>query len=295
MPNTVKPTLKFIKKEIMSEENIVEEGYVGPDTLIIDADSMLYRICWKQKSHALARDAMDDYIMNVVNATNAANTYVFVKGKNNFRHNIAIDYKATRVNALEPEMKERIDKLYEYCHEMYVPSDMAEADDYCSIYHNQAIEGGHTSVVAHVDKDLNMIPGMHYNYVKKQHYFVSASEAHTFLMAQLMTGDAADNIQGLRGIGPQKSKKYLEGLSNEDMLEKVLEVWQKEQGDVWKGNFVKCANLIYIRPREELLRELSFEELCEEFKWEGPGPTFYPISSSLNVLDSDVTGYCEHE
>jgi len=265
----------------------MSEEYLGPDDLIIDADSLLYRICWKPKSKTLAIHSMETFVNDIIRDTNAVNAYVFVKGHGNFRFAIDVEYKAHRNSSIDPDMKERINELYEFCREAYVACDDAEADDYAVIQFNTAIAAGRTAVLAHVDKDLNMAPGMHYNYVTKKHYIVEPEDGHAFLMTQLITGDAADNIKGIYGLGPAKAKKLLGGLKNKEMLPKVLETWQAKQGSVWKDNFVKCANLIFIRPREGMFRALDFEELCHEFEWEGDGKPYPSLTGKLERLLCD--------
>lgn len=268
---------------------MIDQEYLGPDVLIIDADSFLYRICWKPKSKAQNISMMEELVSHVIRETNASDTYVFVKGKGNFRFGIAEDYKAHRTSNIDPDMKERIDELYLFCQEQYVQCDNAEADDFCSIYFNKAIEDGKTAVVAHIDKDLNMIPGLHYNFVTKKHYYVDTATAHAFLMTQILIGDPADNIKSIKGIGPAKAKKVLGGLRNNQMLDKVIDVWKEKQGSTWREDFVKCANLIYIRPREELLRELSFEELYSEFQWIGDSKPLPMIEATITRLSVPMT------
>ncbi len=283
-------------------EKTEEQGLPSPDLLILDADSILYRICWKTTSPALAVKAMDDYVEAIIKATNVSEAYVFVKGKDNFRFSIDLEYKGHRVNSIDDAMKERIERLYEHCREVYIPCDGAEADDFCNIYFNKAVEQGHYPVLGHIDKDLNMIPGLHYNYVNQELYTVDPVSAHTFLMRQLLTGDSADNIKGLSGCGPAAASKVLEGYTNEQMFDRVLSVWKdfhegtlstkliRPRKDVpkdpenWQAHFEKCANLIYIRQSEDDLRRLSTEEIRDRMAWVGDGPIYWPISNKEQAL-----------
>ena len=229
------------------------EEYLGPDDLIIDADSLLYRICWKPKSKTLAIHSMETFVNDIIRDTNAVNAYVFVKGHGNFRFAIDVEYKAHRNSSIDPDMKERINELYEFCREAYVACDDAEADDYAVIQFNIAIAAGRTAVLAHVDKDLNMAPGMHYNDVTKKHYIVEPEDGHAFLMTQLITGDAADNIKGIEKIGDKTAKKMLAQCNTDQQMFNIVRtaysndeefimnascLWiQQYEDDIWKERF----------------------------------------------------------
>ena len=72
------------------------------------------------------------------------------------------------------------------------------------------------------------------------------SEGTKFFYTQLLTGDTADNIPGVQGIGPKKADKILEGLEDEyEMYEACLNAYQ---GDL--EFLVENAQLLWLR-REE--------------------------------------------
>ena len=48
-------------------------------------------------------------------------------------------------------------------------------------------------------------------------------------MLQCLTGDSTDNIMGLKGIGPKKAAKLLDGVSSASQWDKVQDLW-KEHG-----------------------------------------------------------------
>ena len=80
--------------------------------------------------------------------------------------------------------------------------------------------------VVGIDKDLLQIPGNHYNFVKRELRFVDDDEAHLLLMRQCLTGDSADNIPGIRGIGPKKADKLLSGVPKERRWNRVRAAWR---------------------------------------------------------------------
>ena len=117
-----------------------------------------------------------------------------------------------------------------------------EADDACGIA--QCAAEPESTILISVDKDLNMIPGWHYNYQKKTRYFIYEDEATRFFWTQMVTGDTADNIKGIYGIGPVKAAAMLDGVALED-LESV--VW-----DAYLQEFEDDAERMY-RQNQELL------------------------------------------
>jgi len=234
---------------------------------IIDADSIMYQIAFVEPSPAKCKKALDNKLKEIMENVNASNGVVFIKGANNFRYEVDIAYKGNRKDTIEPEVKDRIDMLYEYAKDFCVLSDNGEADDLCGITAKKALDEGQLYIVSHIDKDLNAIPGWHHNFRTGEIYFMDDAEAYRFLMTQILTGDATDNIQGLRGVGTKTAEKLIKDTPNTQLWNKVIEIWKAKQGDLWYNNFVRCANCIYIREFESDLRPLTFEELKERLTW----------------------------
>ena len=92
-------------------------------------------------------------------------------------------------------------------------SENQEADDDVGIASTQ-----YNGWIVHVDKDLNQLPGWHYNPIKGEEYYVTEEEGLRSFYTQLLTGDRIDNIVGLYGIGPVKAAKLLKGCEGEQSL-----------------------------------------------------------------------------
>ena len=144
----------------------------APEFCLIDADSIIYQICHKEPSPALRKKYLNRQIESITKETNAATTYTFIKGCGNFRNEWP-SYKSNRKDNTTPEVKERILALYDYAKEFALECDNAEADDYVTFTAKQCAVEGQTYVVAHIDKDLNCIPGWHYNFRSGLNYYVS--------------------------------------------------------------------------------------------------------------------------
>jgi len=259
------------------------------DIAIIDADSILYQIAHMQPSPALCRKALDDKLKEIMTNTGSIGGAVFIKGKDNFRYQVDASYKGNRKDTIEPEVKDRIEELYEYSKDFAIQSDGAEADDYCGIAAELALKENKRYIVCHIDKDLDCIPGWHYNFRKDTLYYVEPEDGYRFLMMQILTGDATDNIQGLRGVGPKTAEKLINGVPNNLLWQKVIDIWKEKCGDNWEPLFLKCANCIYIRETDDDLKPLSLEELKERLSWTTTTDTGLPSQTDQTTpLDSST-------
>jgi DNA polymerase-1 len=243
---------------------MIEEQF---DVAIIDADSILYQIAHYQPSPALCKKAFDTRLGEIMSEVSAASGAVFIKGRDNFRHIMVSDYKGNRKDTIEPEVKDRIEMLYGYAKDFCIESDNAEADDYCGVAFRLAQEEGKTAIVCHIDKDLDALPGWHYNFRKKEFYEVSPEQGYYFLMKQILMGDSTDNIQGIKGLGPKTAEKILDNKPIDQQLNVVLDTYRIKCGNTWQQEFSKSANLIWIRDNADYFRELSFDELKEKLLW----------------------------
>jgi 5'-3' exonuclease len=77
------------------------------------------------------------------------------------------------------------------------------------------MSGKGQTVLCSTDKDLNMIPGKHFNFVTGELYTINEAQALRNFYGQLLSGDPTDNIEGIPGIGPAKADKLLNGAETE--------------------------------------------------------------------------------
>mgnify|MGYP003626200012 FL=1 len=149
------------------------------DKCFIDADSIIYRIALKDITLDLAKKYYDEEIENIGWDTCSSDIAVAVKGENNFRYNIEENYKGKRKRKEEktedtdPKLTERRKDLNEYAYSLgHFKSDNCEADDVVSIWAQEALDAKEHFVIAHIDKDIDMIEGWHYNFNKETLYYV---------------------------------------------------------------------------------------------------------------------------
>ena len=188
-----------------------KEGYIGykvlPHKVSIAEDAIAFM---KQKIVNLV-------ISNTAHNDAELNYYFSCKLDNNFRNKFpsVIPYKGNRADLPKPYWKDVIIKdFFNDGPKIGLERDNdLEADDLIGI----AATEGKTfirPIIASVDKDLNTIPGVHVNWDKESVYWVDEELARMNFYKQVLTGDAADNIVGIKGIGDRRASKILDSLAN---------------------------------------------------------------------------------
>lgn len=134
-----------------------------------------------------------------------------------------------------------------------------EADDELCIYQTQSEE---ETIICSRDKDLRICPGWHYSWkVNGQMEFppVKTDElgwininkgkvsgyGKLFFYAQMLMGDAADNIPGLPKAGPVKAWETLAGLDTEEKAYEAVKALYKASGYPLEY-FMEQANLLWM-------------------------------------------------
>lgn len=192
---------------------------------IIDSDILVYRIGFasNEESEQVALRTMAGFLEELLlfDLPQCKTWSLHLTGKGNFRDEIAVtqEYKGNRKDARRPVHYQALRNYLCHSWEAVVWNGM-EADDAVAI---EATELGDKGVIVSLDKDLNQVVGWHYNFVKNQTYYITEEEAKLNFYKQFLTGDTVDNIKGVKGIGDKKAQKLLEGKSEEEMWEIVVE------------------------------------------------------------------------
>ena len=194
--------------------------------VLVDADSVYFKAACIAKTKIHVKKNIDSLMLEIEGNCFGGELKVAIKGKGNFRKEIYKPYKQNR-----PDLKEELKSFLYYGHDHIIkrwgaiPAHGMEADDLVSIWAYEAREADDQYIIAGIDKDLLQIPGNHYNFNKKTHTFIDDDEAHKLLMIQCLTGDRTDNIPGIKGIGPKKAEKILEGVGTDAMWRYVKKAW----------------------------------------------------------------------
>jgi 5'-3' exonuclease len=174
-------------------------------TILIDGDTLVYRCGFAANDEPVAHclHLVKSAVLDIKKYLEPDNTRIFLGGDNNFRLEIDPEYKANRKDMAKPV---HYDAIREYLIKWWNAEvvDGMESDDAMGI----AQSGDDTCIVTN-DKDLSTVPGWHYDWTKRYLFYVWPEEARRFFWTQMLTGDATDNIFGLKGIGPVKAKRML--------------------------------------------------------------------------------------
>lgn len=143
-----------------------------------------------------------------------------------------------------------------------------EADDELSLLQTKYIArfGECRTCIVTIDKDLDMVPGWHYNFVSDRLYYsdeigslelkklaktnrsVLKGTGLKWFYAQMLLGDNADNIPGIPKAGPVKVFNKLNPLTTEQELKKeVASLYKKHYGDKAKDAFNEIGTLLWMR------------------------------------------------
>jgi hypothetical protein len=155
---------------------------------------------------------------------------VYLSGDNNFRHNFYSEYKANRKDMKKPE---HFDNITRYLVDVWDAEivDGIEADDKLGIVQYENFRNGKEAeldkeelgtIICSIDKDLDMIPGWHYNFKRGEKYWINEKQARKNFYTQLLTGDATDNIPGITGVGPKTAEKLLANCSTDEEFMTVV-------------------------------------------------------------------------
>lgn len=134
-----------------------------------------------------------------------------------------------------------------------------EADDGVAYCATARAELGTLAPILANDKDFRMFPGIHYDWatwdptvVPLGSYEVWGNNGllygHKWFWWQMIVGDDADNIQGLKGSGDAAAAKALEGTTdNTSAYTAVAALYEARRGEGWESHMVEQAALLWMR------------------------------------------------
>lgn len=224
--------------------------------VLIDSDTVAFAAAASCEDHpepfnACARAHAS--IENIIQVVGADSYELWLTGKNNFRYAIYPEYKGNRQGAYRPKWEKAV-KEYLAIEWDANWAEGCEADDMVGVRQMEEQD----TIIAHIDKDIDMIPGRHYGWdivrlgkiVKAARFYdITEEEALRKFYTQLLVGDSTDNIKGAAGVGPVGAKKLLQGCTTEQemfqacldnyghydemvMNARCLWIWRKRNDDV---------------------------------------------------------------
>ena len=221
-------------------------------TVLVDGDIVAYRCAASCMSKGvtnappeIAQLRVNELMYRIIQETEATKYKVYIGGEDNFRKQIYPAYKANRKDTVKPEH-------LECCREQLVVEWGAEVVNGMETDDRLGIEQREDTIIASIDKDLLMIPGRHYNFVKNEFYDVDELAGLRHFWFQMIMGDRSDNIPGYDGVMRITVPKFLKPvvdslLELED--EAAMEAFVK---DLYtdKDQFEINKDLIYILQSE---------------------------------------------
>lgn len=221
---------------------------------LIDADIVAYRVACtlneddaEDYAFARAEDLVDQILVN----TEATEYHLYLTGKNNFRYTVYPEYKAHRPKE-KPFWLEKI-RQYLIANFNAEVIDGQEADDAMGIAQTN------DTIICSIDKDLLMIPGHHYNFVKDEFTEIDDYQGLLNFYTQCLMGDRADNIKGIEGVGVKRAEKILKDrLTEKEMFDAVRDAYGNDE------EFIMNAKVLWIRRQPNEDWKDKFNALVQE-------------------------------
>lgn len=193
---------------------------------LIDGDILVYRIGFASENEpeSIAMARCSEFIEDLILFNGFGEYQGYLTGKRNFRNEIAVTapYKGNRKSA-KPKHYQLLRDYMESAWSFTMIEDQ-EADDAIGIAAYEMEVGEYC--ICSIDKDLDMLRGDHYNFVKDERYFITEEEGIKNFYKQLLMGDRVDNIIGIKGIGTVKAERLLKECKNEnEMYLAILEAY----------------------------------------------------------------------
>ena len=150
-----------------------------------------------------------------------------------------------------------------------------EADDALAMFQTD------DTIAVHIDKDINMVVGKHLNWVTMEFYDVPEGlgtveyndkgkligRGLKFFYHQLLTGDATDNILGIKGIGDKTAFMALEDCTTEkECLERVMYAYIHKYGrQEYLDILYEMADLLWMVRADKLTGRQYLKERLNEY------------------------------
>ena len=209
--------------------------------LNIDGDLIAYRCSASVGdlgSEEIAILRTDKLMRDLIYFTESEAFRCFISGRNNFRKKVNPLYKANRT---QPPPK-WLQSCREYLSKEWgaIEAHGKEADDLLGISQDE------NTICASLDKDLQMIPGWHYNWLASEKTYVVPLDGLRTFYKQMLIGDRSDNIFGVDGIGKVKAARLIDPMETEqEMLESVFGLYNEDAERFWMN-----AQCLWIMQKE---------------------------------------------
>lgn len=234
---------------------------------LIDADWFAYAFGnatddeYKPLAWPFVKSRIDGTIRKIIESTGSVEYQLYLTSadRSNFRFDVATirPYKGNRPT----DKPHYYDKIRDYLSKgkgAIVITGM-EADDAVSIAQYADLDwfGPYplpkekaNTVLCSIDKDLDMVTGWHYNWMKEDLgvYWQDPTDGLRCFYKQLLTGDSVDNIPGLFGVGKASTllKKLDDMTTEQEMYDHVQKEYEKRFGSYYYQFMMENAKLLWM-------------------------------------------------
>lgn len=209
-----------------------------PELLLIDADIFIYKaainaqeVCNFGSWHVQQADLdkgirlFENQVQSLCSTLKCNNYILALSSDTNFRVEILPSYKSNREGKNSPIIRDLLkDKVREHPSAKEIRG--LEGDDILGIKLTDPNSPPYT-VCCSIDKDLNTIPGTHYNWDRPDEgiYNITEETARKHHLFQTLVGDPVDGYKGCPGIGKLGALKIL---NNDCSWEAVVNAYVKK-------------------------------------------------------------------
>lgn len=204
----------------------------------IDQTCIEYSMTLEQLPFSEAKKAFDGWLVELNKLAGCDRMVLLLtKGGSCFRTYRAVlrKYKGNRDNLVKPPYYDELRAHLIKDHKALVYKKWEADDTACMAVVTADAKDNTQAILAAIDKDLDQQAGKHINPNKKAEgvFVVSKIEGLRSFYRQMLTGDVADNIPGLKGVGKKhKSVLAIEDCHTEmELFNLVFKAYQKNMGD----------------------------------------------------------------
>lgn len=224
---------------------------------LIDGDIVAYRVGFSSEKEGvqIALHRVDTTVQTILAANEAKEYELYISdSSNNFRLKLWPKYKANRKGKPRPRWLEHI-KEHLYANWNAKLARGQEADDALGIRQTLIKD----SVICSNDKDLLQIEGLHYNIASGLKVSQTSWGGLNWFYQQLLIGDVADNITGVRGVGKVWAERLLAPAKSEEELFKIVrDLYRDDERLLLNGRLLK------IRTRQEEIWEFPKQSIINQ-------------------------------
>lgn len=193
--------------------------------VIADIDHSIYIQAYNKKDSLVEKSlydiykGLDEYINYHLSTIGCDKYILFLSPKKTFRNLINENYKAQRKPSEIQFLFEA--KMYLKDNWKAISYPDLEADDSCLIL-EQLLKDKYEVIVWSPDKDVLNTEGIRYNPRTKETKLVTKEEEEYFFNKQLLVGDTADNVFGVKKVGEVGAKKILDSCVDKNYINTIF-------------------------------------------------------------------------